>query len=306
MNRAIRVATIGAHHHSSDERRLLLALTLTGSFMLVEVAGGIWSGSLALLADAGHMLTDTASLALAWLAARLSRRPADELRSYGYHRLQILAAFLNGVFFIFIVGWILYEAAHRLLQPQPVIGGIMLWVAVTGLVVNLLAFALLHGRHGHNLNLRAALLHVTGDLLGSVAAIVAAGVILLTGWYPIDPLLSVLVALLILVSALRVVRQSAHILLEGTPPDVDVRRIREVLFAQIPAVKDVHHIHAWSLTPDRPMLTLHVTIDEPVNCRDVLSDVKRVLRDEFRITHSTVQVEPITCIDETLTNETTA
>ncbi len=300
------MATIGAHHHSSDERRLLLALTLTGGFMLVEVAGGVWSGSLALLADAGHMLTDTASLALAWLAARLSRRPADELRSYGYHRLQILAAFLNGIFFIFIVGWILFEAAHRLLQPQPVIGGIMLWVAVIGLIVNLLAFALLHSGHGHNLNLRAALLHVTGDLLGSLAAIVAAGVILLTGWYPIDPLLSVLVALLILFSAWQVVRQSTHILLEGTPPDVDVQRIRKVLRDRIPAVKDVHHIHAWSLTPDRPMLTLHVTIGEAADCQHVLAEVKQVLREEFHIDHSTVQVEPAICVDEIPANDTAA
>ncbi len=294
------------HQHGHDERRLLLALCLTGGFMIVEVIGGLWSGSLALLADAGHMLTDTVSLGLAWLAARLSRRPADALRTYGYHRLQILAAFVNGIFFLFIVAWIGYEAAQRLLEPQPILGGVMLWVAVTGLGVNVLAFFLLHGGHHHNLNVRAALLHVMGDLLGSVAAITAAGVILLTGWYPIDPILSVLVALLILFSAWKVVRQSAHILLEGTPPEVDLERIRAELHARVPAIEDVHHLHAWSLTPDRPMLTLHVTVSRGEACPEVLTAVKRVLRETFGIAHSTVQVEPAGCIDEALDDEAAA
>lgn len=279
---------------------MLLALSLTGGFMVVEVIGGLWSGSLALLADAGHMLTDTVSLGLAWLAARLSRRPADALRTYGYHRLQILAAFVNGIFFLFIVAWIGFEAVQRLLAPRPVLGGVMLWVALAGLGINLVAFRLLHGGHRHNLNVRAALLHVMGDLLGSLAAIAAAGVILATGWYPIDPLLSILVALLILYSAWKVVRQSGHILLEGTPPHVDPERIRAELHRRIPEIEDVHHLHVWSLTPERTMLTLHVTVAEGTDCGQVLASVKRILYEVFGIDHSTVQVEPATCIDEAL------
>lgn len=292
-----------AHEHAPDERRLLLALSLTGSFMVVEVIGGLWSGSLALLADAGHMFTDTVSLTLAWLAARLSRRPADALRTYGYHRLQILAAFVNGIFFLFIVAWIGYEAVQRLLAPRPVLGGVMLWVALTGLVVNLVAFHLLHGAHRHNLNVRAALLHVLGDLLGSVAAILAAGVILLTGWYPVDPLLSILVALLILYSAWKVVRQSAHILLEGTPPHVDPERIRAELHRRIPEIEDVHHLHVWSLTPERTMLTLHVSVGKDTDCDRLLAAVKRTLHEVFGIAHSTVQVETSACIDEELSGD---
>lgn len=265
--------------------------------MIVEVIGGLWSGSLALLADAGHMLTDTVSLFLAWIAARLSRRPADTLRSYGYHRVQILTAFLNGVFFILIVGWIFYEAVHRLMQPVEVLGGMMLVIAVLGLLVNLLVFRILHTGDKANLNLRAALLHVLGDLLGSVAAISAACIILLTGWFPIDPILSVFVALLILKSAWGVVKESAHILLEGTPQDVDVQLLKQTLVEAVPGVNNVHHVHAWSLTPDRPMLTLHISIDENINPSDVLEQVKSILVKRFKIHHSTVQVESGKCID---------
>ncbi|MCW8958950.1 MAG: cation diffusion facilitator family transporter [Gammaproteobacteria bacterium] len=284
------------HRHNS-ERRLLWALLLISGFMLVEVVGGILSGSLALLADAGHMLTDAASLLLAWGAARTARRPADALRTYGYHRIQILAALLNGLAFILLVGWITYEAVQRMLQPVEVMGGMMLVVAVLGLLVNIAAFAILHGGARSDLNLRGAVVHVLGDLLGSVAAIVAAGVILLTGWMPIDPLLSLLVALLILRSAWYVVKSSAHILLEGTPEDVDVELLRRILSERVPAVVDVHHVHVWSLTPERPLLTLHVTVAEEQECAAVLAAVKTLLRERFGITHSTVQVEAGECAD---------
>jgi len=266
--------------------------------MLAEVIGGVLSGSLALLADAGHMLTDTVSLFLAWLAARMARRPADTLRSYGYHRVQILAAFSNGVFFIFLVGWIVYEAVQRILEPVQVLGGIMLVVAALGLGVNLLAFYLLHGAGKQNLNVRAALLHVLGDLLGSAAAIIAAVVILGTGWMAIDPILSVFVAVLILRSAWMVVKESTHILLEGTPQDVDVERLQTALIDAIPCVRDVHHVHVWSLTPEHPLLTLHVNVDEGTDPTQVLQRVKTVLAEQFHIHHSTIQVEPDHCVDE--------
>ena len=276
---------------------MLWAMLLTGGFMIAEAIGGIISGSLALLADAGHMLTDTASLFLAWLAARLSRRPADRLRSYGYHRLQILAAFINGIAFIALVVWIVVEAVRRLLEPVEVLGGLMLVIAVLGLLVNAVAFAILHGGQRADLNLRGASLHVLGDLLGSVAAITAAVVILWTGWMPIDPLLSVLVALLILRSAWFIVRQSAHILLEGTPEDIDVEILRETLVTSVADVRDVHHVHIWSLTPERPLLTMHLTIDSSADAAYVLSSAKAILNERFGIAHSTIQIETETCAD---------
>jgi cobalt-zinc-cadmium efflux system protein len=291
----------GQHDHThapAGERRLLWALLLTGGFMIAEVIGGMISGSLALLADAGHMLTDTASLFIAWFAARLSRRPADTIRSYGYHRMQILAAFFNGIAFIAMVVWIVVEAIQRLLQPVEVLGDVMLAVAVMGLLVNVVAFLILHGGARENLNLRAATIHVMGDLLGSLAAISAAAIILVSGWMPIDPLLSVLVAALILRSAWYVVRESAHILLEGTPEDVDARELRRALIEAVPQVNDVHHIHIWSLTPERPLLTMHVNVDGTTGYSDVLQHIKQVLIEHFNIHHSTIQIEVERCADE--------
>ena len=287
-----------SHTHSHHATQYLLwAMLLTAGFMVVEILGGILSGSLALLADAGHMLTDTASLLIAWMAARLAERPADTLRSYGYQRTQILAAFINGIAFIAIVIWIVVEAVRRFFSPIQVHGEMMIVVAILGLVVNLIAFRLLHGGDHHDLNRRAALLHVLGDLLGSGAAIVAAGVILVTGWMPIDPLLSILVALLILRSAWRVVRQAGHILLEGTPEDLDAVHIREVLMQEIPAVEDVHHIHIWSLTPNYPLLTLHVNLKQECDYVQTLRHIKEVLVKHFNIQHSTVQLEYGHCTD---------
>ena len=266
--------------------------------MVAEVIGGLLSGSLALLADAGHMLTDTVSLFLAWFAARMAHKPADTLRSYGYHRVQILAAFSNGVFFILIVGWISYEAVQRIMNPVEVMGDIMLVVAGLGLIVNLLAFFILHGAGGKDLNIRAALVHVLGDLLGSVAAISAAVIILATGWMPIDPILSVFVALLILRSAWMVVKESTHILLEGTPQHIDVEILQRAIVEAVPCVRDVHHVHVWSLTPEHPLLTLHVNVEPDVDSTQVLQRVKQVLEDRFHIHHSTIQVEPAHCVDE--------
>jgi len=286
------------HSHASDERRIFWAMVLTGSFMIIEVIGGLLSGSLALLADAGHMLTDTASLALAWLASRIARRPADTLRSYGYHRVQILSALLNGIGFIVVVAWIVVEAVERLLAPVAILGDVMLVVAGAGLVVNIIAFLILHGGSSHNLNLRGAVVHVLGDLLGSLAAIGAAVVILFTGWTPIDPLLSVLVALLILRSAWYVVRKSTHILLEGTPDDVDITELRETLASSVPAVRDVHHVHVWSLTPARPLLTMHASIADDADYTAVLEQVKAVLIEHYGIEHSTIQLEPQHCVDD--------
>lgn len=289
----------GGHVHAvtaAGERKVLWAMVLTGGFMLVEVAGGLLSGSLALIADAGHMLTDFASLALAWIAFRLGRRPADPLRSYGYHRFQVLAAFVNGISLFAISAWIAVEAAGRLLDPVAVAGGQMLAVAGMGLLVNLAAFWILHRGGEENLNVRGAALHVLGDMLGSVGAIVAALVILWTGWTPIDPILSVAVVLLILRGAWKVTRDSGHILLEGTPEGIDAARVGAAV-RTVPGVTDVHHVHAWSLTGERRLLTLHAVVEEGIDRDAVLAAIKRILAERLGIDHATVQIESDACAD---------
>lgn len=288
------------HLPSKNERRVFWAALVTGTFTIVEAIGGILSGSLALLADAGHMLADTAALVLAWLAFRIGRKPADTRRSYGYQRLQVLAALINGIALFFIVIWILIEAVARLLEPVEVLGGIMLIVAAAGLLINLLAFIILHGGDHHNLNVRGALLHVWGDLLGSIAALTAAGVILGTGWTPVDPLLSLFVALLILRSAWMLMRKSAHILLEGTPDWLDVEELRGRLTEAIPEVEDIHHVHVWLLTSENPLLTLHASVRQGANYDHTLVAIKECLRKQYGIDHSTVQIETHSCADKAL------
>lgn len=293
-----------AHTHGSDipasshesERRLLLAMWLTGGFMLVEVVGGLYAGSLALLADAGHMLTDTAALGFAYFAFRVARRPPDPRRSYGYHRFPVLAAFVNGVTLIGIVAWIAVEAVSRLREPVEILDGPMLAVAVVGLVVNLVALRILHGGDQGNLNLRGALLHVLGDLLGSVAAIAAAVVIMLTGWTPIDPLLSLLVAALILRSGIALLRQSGHVLMEGSPEDIDEDTVRAALVSAVPEVDDVHHVHVWSLSPGHPLMTLHAHVRDEADNERVLSEILTCLRQRFGVEHATVQLENGRCL----------
>ena len=274
----------------SKERAILIAAVLTGGFMGAEVVGGLVSGSLALLADAGHMLTDFASLVLAWLAFRLARRPADWKRTYGFDRFSVLAAFVNGISLFAIAAWILFEAVQRLRDPSEVLGGLMLWVAVGGLIVNVLAFWVLSRAEGDNLNVRAAALHVLGDLLGSVAAIIASLVIIWTGWTPIDPILSVLVVLLILRSAWAVVRESGHILLEGAPEGFDARAVAADLEAQLPGVARAHHVHAWSITQERPMATLEVETAPGADADAVRRAVKDRVRETTGMKHVTVEV----------------
>ena len=281
-----------AHAHGQrNERAVGIAALLTGSFMLAEVAGGVVSGSLALLADAGHMLTDFASLVLAWFAFRLARRPADWRRTYGFDRFSVLAAFVNGLSLFVIAGWICVEAFERLTDPGEVLGGLMLGVALTGLIVNLLAFWVLTRSESDNLNVRAAGLHVMGDLLGSVAALGASLVIIFTGWTPIDPILSVLVALIILRSAWRVVKESGHILLEGAPPGFDTRKVIADLASSVPGVSRVHHVHAWSITQERPMVTLVAEVQPDTDLQATKLWIKAILRERFGVEHSTIEVD---------------
>lgn len=288
----------GHSHSDGNMRRVILALILTACFMVVEVIGGILSGSLALLADAGHMLTDTMALGLAAVAFHVSKRPADRRLTFGYHRFQILAAFVNGLSLLLIVGWILFEAVQRFLSPAEVQGQMMLVVAGAGLVVNIAAFLILHGADRDNLNISAAVIHVAGDLLGSVAAIVAALVIIKTSWMMIDPILSVAVAMLILKSAWVLVKRSAHVLLEGAPEWLDVEDMQRKIIEELPGVGGIHHVHVWGLTPQNLMLTMHVCLEaEAANPTDTIRRVKNFLRRDYGIDHCTIELEVDECSD---------
>ena len=239
------------------------------------------------------------SLLFAFLAFRLSARPADKARTYGYHRFPVLAAFTNGIALVFIVVWIFVEAVDRLFDPTEVLAGPMLAVAALGLAVNVAAFAVLHGADRTNLNVRGALLHVVGDMLASVAALGAALVIMTTGWMPIDPILSILVGLLILRSAWFLVRDAAHVLLEGVPEKLDVHGIGPDLVSHVACVEDVHHVHAWSLSQERSLLTLHARVTERTNPDSAVAAIQTRLADRFDIRHVTVQIELEGCSDET-------
>lgn len=282
---------------ADNQRRVLYALIITAVFMMVEVAGGIASGSLALIADAGHMLTDTAALALSWYAFRVSRRPSTARYSYGHHRFQVLAALVNGATLVGISLWIAVEAAQRLITPVPVLGGTMLVVAILGMLANIASFSILQAGNRENLNIRGAALHILGDLLGSAGAIVAALVIMLTGWDPIDPILSVLVTVLILRSAWSLVSRSWHVLMEGAPEGLDVDQLREDLTATVPGVTDIHHVHLWSVTPERPLITLHATIANDADHDATLSGLQEALAERYALTHATIQIERGHCTD---------
>ncbi|BDA82663.1 zinc transporter ZitB [Aureimonas sp. SA4125] len=287
------------HDHAghASEKRLIWAAALTGGFMLAEIAGGLISGSLALLADAGHMFVDFAGLSLALFAMRLARRPADARRSYGYDRFQILVAYSNGLVLFGIALFIGFEAWRRLSEPVEILGGPMLAVAVGGLFVNVAAFFVLHGGDKDDMNMRGALLHVAGDLLGSLAAIAASLVILFTGWMPIDPILSVLVAVLILGNAYGLVRDSGHILLEGTPKGIDSADVGPHLRASIPGLVDIHHVHVWAITPKRCAATLHARIADGTEAAGTIRAIKREMAARFGIAHVTVEIEHDACAD---------
>ena len=287
-----------AHGLPNSSRLLGIAFALTGAFMIVEFVGGVLSNSLALLADAGHMLTDTAALALAWAATKIAARPADTKRSFGYQRLRVLAAFVNGCALLFIVAWIAFEAVQRLANPVPVDAETMLWIGGIGLAINLIVFALLSRGDSHDMNVAAASLHVLGDLLGSIAAITAAIVIMIFGWLPIDPLLSIVVGALIVRSAIALVRRSAHILMEGSPDWLDVGELRTTLEDKVPAIRDVHHVHAWLVGPHETFLTMHARVAIGTDHSAVLRDTKAVLAARYGITHATIQIEIEACADE--------
>ncbi|MBL6752244.1 MAG: cation transporter [Nevskia sp.] len=284
----------GSHNHAKDasEQRLRAALALLFSFTLVEAAGGFWANSIALLAEAAHMLADSASLLLAIIAIRFGRRPASAERSYGHQRYQTLAAYTNGVTLLVLTVWVIVEAAERLIAPPQVNGGVMLGVAAVGAVANLAAFVVLSG--ARSLNERGARAHVLSDLVGSGAAIAAACVILATGWLPADPLLSIAVSALIFRSGWQLTRESSQVLLQGAPPGFEPDNLEQALTA-LAGVSGIHDLHAWSLTGEAPIVTLHAVLREGTDHDAVLAQIHETLRQRFGVAHATVQMEVAGC-----------
>jgi cobalt-zinc-cadmium efflux system protein len=270
----------------------VLVLVLLAGYTVVEVIGGLLTGSLALLADAGHMLSDVMSIGLALLAIWLAQRPPTFARSFGYQRAEILVALINGAALVAIGIWIFVEAYQRFSDPPDVLGGWMLAVAAVGLLVNVLAAVILWGRQSDSLNMRAALRHVLADLLGSVGVIAAALIILATGWLYADPLISVLIGALVLGSSWTILRESVDILLESTPAGVDAREVARRMLA-VDGVRDVHDLHIWTITSGFPALSAHVLVSRGEDCHDRRRQLERLLGVEFGITHSTLQVEHV-------------
>ncbi|MBX3289053.1 MAG: cation transporter [Acidobacteria bacterium] len=292
---------MGAHHshsHSHDHSprsgkglfRLKLALALTFCYMLAEAVGGWLTNSLALLADAGHMLTDVAALTLTLFAFWFARRPATSRKTYGYYRIEILAAFVNGIALVLLSLWIIYEAIERLREPDGVLGLQMTLIATGGLVINIIAAWLLHSEHQHNLNMRGAWLHVMGDLLGSVAAMIAGIFIVAFGAMWADPACSILISLIIIYGAWRLILDSVNVLLEGTPAHIDVSAVTSSIM-NTSGVTGVHDLHIWTISSGIDALSAHITHDDSVTHPALLARVRERLHDEFGIDHLTIQIE---------------
>lgn len=273
-----------------DGRRLLGALVATAVIAIAEAVGGVVAGSLALLSDAGHMLADVSAIGLSMFSLWFATRPADPRRTYGYYRLEILSALVNGVVLVGIAGLILFEAAQRISQPTPVRVGPMLAVAVVGLLANLLALFFL--RSSHSLNVRGAFLHVLSDTLSSVGVIAAAGVIHFTGWTVVDPLFSVVIAAVIVFGAVGLVRDAVDVLLEAVPAHVDLEAVRQ-LMARVSGVTEVHDLHVWTISSGIYALSAHLVVEDPMVCNNdaILGSVKHELFDRFGIDHTTIQIE---------------
>ncbi len=277
-------------NRETSARSLRQALLITASFMVVEFIGGWWTNSLALMADAGHMLTDAAALGLCLFAIWFVRRPATPERTYGYFRVEILAALINGVALVGIALAVMYESYQRFLMPQQVKGTEMLLIGALGLAANLASAHVLHSSHLDDLNVRAALLHVLGDILGSVAVIVAALAIRFGGVYWADPAVSAFVSLLILASAWKLVRDSVSILLEGTPSHVNVAEMKQEL-SRVPGVEAVHDLHVWTLTSGVHVMTCHAVVGDERRRNEVLSRLSELSRERFNVRHTTIQIE---------------
>jgi len=287
-----------SHHHNhigkankSNQRKILIAAVITASYMLVEIIGGLWVNSIALVADGVHMMTDAMALAVAWWGYHIAQKPANARMTFGYQRFQILTAFINGFTLLLIVGGIVIMAVNRFFEPQEVMGKEMFVIALIGLLNNLFVFWILHSGDQHNMNMRGATLHFLGDTLGSVAVIAGAIVIYYTGWMPIDPILSLVIAIIIGVGAYRLCKESAHLLLEGVPAGYEIQDIKEDLETHFDYLTCVHHIHLWAIAEDQVMMTLHAKTDLLHINDETLSEIKQYLFEQHRIHHVTLQLE---------------
>jgi cobalt-zinc-cadmium efflux system protein len=290
----------GRHHSRSVDswHRLSIVLALTTLYMVAEVLGGWWTGSLALLADAGHMFTDAAALVLAITAVLFASRPATSKKTFGYYRLEIIASLVNGVALVVIALVISYGAYQRWLEPPIVRSGPMIVVATGGLLVNILCAYILHSSHDIDLNMRAAWLHVMGDALGSVAAILAGACMMLFGWYAADPLFSVVISLLIIWGSVRLIRESTNVLLEGTPAHINLAAVEDAILATS-GVSDVHDLHVWTITSGRDALSAHVIHGHSTSQPDLLKELRAKLHERFGVDHLTIQMETADFEDET-------
>jgi len=287
-----------SHHHNhigkantANKRKIMIAAIITASYMLVEIIGGLWVNSIALVADGIHMMTDAMALAVAWWGYHLAQKSPNERMTFGYQRFQILTAFVNGFTLLLIVTGIAAMAIHRFIEPQEVMGKEMFVIALIGLLNNLVVFCFLHSGDQHNMNMRGATLHFLGDTLGSVAVIAGAILIYYTGWMPIDPILSLLIALIIVVGAYRLVRESAHILLEGVPEGFEIKAIKEDLESRFKALTCIHHIHLWAISEEQVMMTLHAKTDLKYVNDETLSEIKQYLFEKHKVDHVTLQLE---------------
>lgn len=294
-----------SHDHSHDHgrrteaslTRLKLALGLTAVYMVAEAVGGWVTNSLALLADAGHMLTDVGALSLTLFAIWFASRPATSKKTYGYYRLEILAAFVNGIALVLISGWVIWEAIERWQSPPEIKGVGLTVIAVGGLVVNIIAAYLLHSDHKHDLNMRGAWLHVMGDLLGSVMAIVAGILIVAFGWLWADAITSALISIVIIAGAWRLIMESVNVLLEGTPSHIDLGKVEDAILAT-EGVEGVHDLHIWTISSGIEALSAHVHHAEAVSQPDLLKVLRARLHDDFGIDHLTIQMETLAFEDE--------
>lgn len=290
------------HHHldTSNKKALGWSFTIISIYMVAEVIGGVITNSLALLSDAGHMFSDAAALGLSYLAMKFGEKQATFTKTFGYRRFEILAAFLNGITLVVISFYIFFEAFRRFANPPEVISSGMLFIAVVGLIVNIVAaLILMKGDRKENLNIRSAFLHVIGDMLGSVGAIIAALLIMFFGWTLADSIASIVVAILIIISGWRVTKDSFHVLMEGTPTNIDVRQIKGSLL-MLNHVENVHDLHVWSITSGFPALSCHLIVDTEADRDRILLQAKKILQDNFNIEHSTIQIDKsdATCMEK--------
>jgi len=281
---------VGHHHHHhapSSEQALLAAILITLGFMIVELLGGWFSNSLALLSDGAHMLTDAGGLLLSYFALWMAKRPKTHQFSYGYHRAEVLGALASGLTIWIVAGFLVYEAIHRMSSPPEVRGPLVVLVATVGLVANLMSMRMLHGAKEHSLNLKGAYLHIFADMLGSICAIISGVVIWWKGWYPIDPILSLLFAGLILISSWELIRESVEILMEFAPAHIDARKVFQAL-QNLPNISEVHDLHVWTVNSNRAALSVHLVSSMP---EQSLESARKLLKETFGIHHSTIQVE---------------